>query len=548
MSVFLKAALEYAAMGFSVIPVSESEKTPKIQWAEFQTRRATPSEIVSWWSQWPNANVGIVTGKISGLLVVDLDRYKPDYDQNIESKLFPSLFVTPSALTPRYGIHRYMKSPDEEISGRANVLPGVDIRSEGNYIIAPPSQNGSGRKYEWVDGQSLSDLALSDVPEEFLKAIINNKYYLYMHRKVVDNGKSSPQVSTSSTTVHDVYKSGRRDEDIFHLANALVKGRCHPDIIQKTLEIIANNCDPPFSGEEAKAKLSSALKRAADRDRNIMAEVREWVLSTSGIFLSTMVINELQLSTREQRKNVSICLKRLCEAKVIEKYGNKSGAFRTLDNTEEIIEYKNVDLRPLDIKLPMGIMELVEINRGNIIVLAGESNSGKTAFLLNVAIDNCIKHKVNYMSSEMNDGVELRRRLNKFNIPLESWDPIKFQFRTDNFPEKVTPDGFNIIDYLDEGSDAEAHKMPSRLRDIADKLKGGVAFVAIQKDPNKVFGYGGSGTLNRSRLYLTITTQNILKIVKAKIWRDDFKNPNGLFCKFKLAAGCAFRLEDGWKR
>jgi hypothetical protein len=70
-----KAALEYLVRGWSGIPIEGNggRKKPLVKWQEFQERLATPEEVAGWWKKWPDANVGIVTGAISNLVVVDTD-------------------------------------------------------------------------------------------------------------------------------------------------------------------------------------------------------------------------------------------------------------------------------------------------------------------------------------------------------------------------------------------------------------------------------------------------------------------------------------------
>ena len=68
----LKAALRYQSMGFSVIPVKQN-KRPLIAWEKYQTERAPESQIHQWWKKWPSANIGIITGKVSGVDVIDTD-------------------------------------------------------------------------------------------------------------------------------------------------------------------------------------------------------------------------------------------------------------------------------------------------------------------------------------------------------------------------------------------------------------------------------------------------------------------------------------------
>ena len=63
------AARAYAAHGWSVIPMQPRGKRPLVVWREFQQRAATVDEIDRWYRHWPDANVGIVTGQVSGIVV-----------------------------------------------------------------------------------------------------------------------------------------------------------------------------------------------------------------------------------------------------------------------------------------------------------------------------------------------------------------------------------------------------------------------------------------------------------------------------------------------
>lgn len=69
----LNQALLFKAEGMSVIPIQPREKKPAIRWTPFSTRRASSLEIQAWFRKWPAANVGVVTGSVSNIVIVDID-------------------------------------------------------------------------------------------------------------------------------------------------------------------------------------------------------------------------------------------------------------------------------------------------------------------------------------------------------------------------------------------------------------------------------------------------------------------------------------------
>lgn len=152
-----RAALHYAACGWAVFPVHPRGKVPL-------TRRgchdatADTERVQSWWRQAPQANIGIACGP-SGLVVVDLDAPKGDRPAGADT--FEDLqrrHGLPGhplwARTGSGGWHAYYLQADGEPVGNSagRLGPGIDVRGQGGYVVAPPSLHPCGGRYRWVTG------------------------------------------------------------------------------------------------------------------------------------------------------------------------------------------------------------------------------------------------------------------------------------------------------------------------------------------------------------------------------------------------------------
>jgi len=532
----LKYALHYAEKHqFSIIPV-RPDKKPYIKWETFQERLPSEQEIKEWFGKWPDAMIGIVTGKISDLAVIDVDT---EEGREAIQEYIPDSILFPIAETPRGGQHLYFRCPDPPLSNNARLISGCDLRCEGGFIIAPPSINGTGKAYKWHKDLSIDDVPPAPLPSAYIVFIDSFAFKGGIGDAV--NNYAKLRKATDNYEIY--YQQGQRDETLFHVANSLIRGGMEEGLARKTLSMLASQCDPPFSLKDTQVKIDSALKRIERKQRSISEEVREWVKATQGYFLTTETHAELRITTAEDKKACYSTLLRMCEAGEIEKHGDKRGCFRVVDHSCEDIDFLSVTGKPLDIHFPFAIESLVKILPKNIIVIAGEPNAGKTAFLLNTAERNMDRHEVGYFSSEMG-ALELQDRLKKFDRPLSSWK-VNFKERSSNFADVIKPDGINIIDFLEVHD--EFYKIGLYIREIYDKLKKGIAIIAIQKNRGNEYGLGGGRGLEKARLYLSME-QGKVKIIKAKNWADSEKNPNGLELEFKLVKGCHFIEESYWKK
>jgi hypothetical protein len=161
----LLQVLNYHALGWSVFPVG-TDKKPLIKWNIYQTQCASEDQVKAWWAQWPGANIGVATGKISNIVVVDVEAGGDISD----------LPASVSSKTGGGGWHYFYKYPGVEVKNRTRIKLLTDIRGDGGYAVLPPSTHKSGKQYEWVVSPFGSDFA--ELPDWVIVSKANDNWQL----------------------------------------------------------------------------------------------------------------------------------------------------------------------------------------------------------------------------------------------------------------------------------------------------------------------------------------------------------------------------------
>jgi hypothetical protein len=169
-SAILTAALAYASHGLTLFPARPDKKC-SYKSAEYSDGRKwgmtrDPAEIRANFARWPNARIGIPTGTVNRIVVIDVDTVEGHgIDGSItlrelEAK-YGSLPQTRQAMSPSGSVHHYLRHPGSgiKIKGSASDLgAGIDIRGDGNMTVAPPSINPDGRAYRWINCNPIADM------------------------------------------------------------------------------------------------------------------------------------------------------------------------------------------------------------------------------------------------------------------------------------------------------------------------------------------------------------------------------------------------------
>lgn len=537
----LDSALYYLnKCNFSIIP-AKPDKKPYLQWQEWQKQKPPESVVRKWWTeQYKFANIAIITGKVSNLTVLDVDTSEGKTKLH---DLLPDTFLTPIVDTPGKGEHFYCRYK-EGITNAVRFMPGCDIRSEGGYVIAPPSHDARGR-WQWRDGCKIGSVDFADIPISVLD---------YIYAFIKGGGGASVSQNGALESVKSVRKryidftEGQRDETIFHVTNCLVKGGMPQEEIEQLLTLISSNlCNPPFPQKDIPEKIKSALKRAENRDRNLSQEITDWISVSSGYISVSECDRELGIVSKEQKTNRRQVFFQLAKQQVIQRVESRPGIYRKVDSDYQEVNIEDVeDLKGLEIELPLFLHNQLEIMPKDLIVFAGVTNSGKTALLLDVARLNQKKFDVYYFSSEMGRHA-MKKRWGK----RDPYHKGQFKFiegmNTDNILDWLKPDALNIIDYI-EDTEGEPYRVVSTLAKIQHRLKGGVAVIAMQKNQGVRWAVGGQQTKSKASVFCTIDPDYpgaIMRIEKVKAFKGE--NPNGFQCKFKIVNGINIVETSSWR-
>ena len=141
-------------LGFSIFPLHPNGKTPLVPWKPYQLVKPDWPQIEQWLERYPDANIGIVTGAISGIVAVDFDSQEA-FETAQRKGLLGNALINQTGR----GYHAIFPYPDTPIQTTTGILPNVDVRGDGGYIVSPPSIHPDGHVYRWLDG----DLDLTKV-------------------------------------------------------------------------------------------------------------------------------------------------------------------------------------------------------------------------------------------------------------------------------------------------------------------------------------------------------------------------------------------------
>ena len=265
MNKLLDAAIEYATKyKWAVFPCSPTSKKPLTPHGCKDAKKSVGA-IKAWWKKWPDASIGIATGSVSGLIVIDEDL---DEDKGLNGyeavgeweRINGTLPETVQCITGRGGYHLYYQYDGTDIKNRAGILDGVDVRGEGGYVIAPPSMHPNGTEYQW-----------EDAPDEIPLAQIDETVRRFLF------GENEKPRTASDFKVPDRIPSGKRNDTLFRLACSMQSQGLPDAAIMAALEQTNRTaCDVPVDDDELETIISSALKYQKGELKTISKDMPEW--------------------------------------------------------------------------------------------------------------------------------------------------------------------------------------------------------------------------------------------------------------------------------
>ncbi|MGC8724842.1 MAG: bifunctional DNA primase/polymerase [Acidobacteriota bacterium] len=265
-----RAAVWYGQKGYPLFPLHAAAggrcscgigsceapgKHPRIaRWPQQATTAV--ALIRAWWHRWPEANIALVTGEASGFVVLDVDpRHGGELALTELQGRFGEWPATVTARTGGGGWHFFFRHPGVRVPNSSGLLgPGLDVRGDGGYVVAPPSLHASGYRYAWDGPRHPATTEIAPLPTWLLALLVSPP------RPKAALGPKSPLADVVLNGVGE----GRRNTSLARLAGHLLRRRVEPFV---TLGLLRTwnlqSCRPPLAEEE----LARTIESIADSER-----------------------------------------------------------------------------------------------------------------------------------------------------------------------------------------------------------------------------------------------------------------------------------------
>ena len=230
-----QAAHRYTTIGWPVFACQPNGKRPMTT-RGLHDATTDPQIIDQWWGRWPDANIGLRTGAISRLVVIDVDGEEGADSLHDLERSYGELPRTASVATPGGGMHLYFKHPGFEVRNSVSQLaPRIDVRGDGGYVIAPPSRAGNGNAY---------------VPDEQAPVAALPGWLLALVRRSV-RPAGVPVDASEWVRIHrDGLGVGERNNGLARYAGHLLSRGHDPRLVLEILLDVNGRCRPPLSRGE----------------------------------------------------------------------------------------------------------------------------------------------------------------------------------------------------------------------------------------------------------------------------------------------------------
>lgn len=251
----IEYAKRYDKLGWVVMPIRKNSKIPIIKsWSNITSNEETLDKFKD------DSNIGIIMGKASGIICIDVDVKNQNGIETLETleTKYGELPETVMSETPSGGIHYYFKY-FKGIRNRKNVGPGIDIQADGTQTVEAPSII-DGVEYEWVNDPFEYEIA--ELPPAWKNLLCENQD----EDKVVLT--AAPFEAPS-----EVQEGSRNNTIAAFVGSMLGKKLKKSTVLNKAIAYNEESCDPPLDDEEVEQIVNSMIKTDMTNKVNMVKEV-----------------------------------------------------------------------------------------------------------------------------------------------------------------------------------------------------------------------------------------------------------------------------------